>query len=172
MRKILDLGQMFGIYRAMLTVKESLDSPHRKVAFHATMIQFKWLISRQIVQPEAEILSEIDRLVSSSDKIGRDKPIAFWICLWTMLLSYKSHILYHKAGFYAYGGLAAAEEQKVYELCRHIFNNLTSIYSALYKITSPLGLRLAYRRSLTNARKRCRADQTVLRYKDRNVLVS
>jgi hypothetical protein len=131
---------MFGIYRAMLTVKESLDSPHRKVTFHATTIQFKWLISRQIVQPEAEILSEIDRLVSSSDKIGRDKPIAFWVCLWTMLLSYKNHILYHKAGLYTHSDLAFAEEQQVYELCRHIFNNLISIYSALYKTTSPLAL--------------------------------
>jgi hypothetical protein len=145
MRKILDLAQMFGMYRAMLVTKKSLESPHRKVTSHAMTLQFKWLISKQIIEPEAEILSEIDKLISTSDKIGRDKPIAFWVCLSTLLLSYKSHILYHKAAVYTYGGLSSpihqqTEEYQVYELCRHIFNSLTSIYAAIYKTTSPLTL--------------------------------
>jgi hypothetical protein len=49
------------------------------------------LVSKEIVRLEIEILSEIDKRVLSTEGIGRQHPIAFWVCLWTLILSYKDH---------------------------------------------------------------------------------
>jgi hypothetical protein len=51
----------------------------------------RFLVSKEIVRLELEILSEIDRRVSKTEGIGRQHPIAFWVCLWTLILSYKDH---------------------------------------------------------------------------------
>jgi hypothetical protein len=105
---------------------------------YTVSVQIKWKIAKEIVLLEAEILSEIDKLVYSFDRTGRDKPLALWVCLWTLILCYKSHIVYHRAAIQ--GLVHPLEERRLYELTRHIFNTLTSIYAALYKTTSPLTL--------------------------------
>jgi hypothetical protein len=53
--------------------------------------QVRSLVSKEIVRLEIEILSEIDKRVLSTEGIGRQHPIAFWVCLWTLILSYKDH---------------------------------------------------------------------------------
>jgi hypothetical protein len=53
--------------------------------------QVRYLISKEIVRLEIEILSEIDRRALSTEGIGRQHPIAFWVCLWILILSYKDH---------------------------------------------------------------------------------
>jgi hypothetical protein len=43
---------------------------------------------------EAEILAEIDKRVYGSEGIGRQNPIALWVCLWTLILSYKDQRIF------------------------------------------------------------------------------
>ena len=57
------------------------------------------LVSKEIVRLEFEILSEIDRRVSKTEGIGRQHPIAFWVCLWTLILSYKDHRIWFSLMF-------------------------------------------------------------------------
>jgi hypothetical protein len=151
-KKVSYLDQLFTMYRTNVKVKASLESPNAMYTSYTVLVQVKWKIANEIVQLEAEILSEIDKLVYNFDKIGRDKPIALWVCLWTLIIGYKSHVIYHKAAIQDFSPpdfspqdfspslVHPPEERRLYELTRHIFNTLTSIYAALYKTTSPLTL--------------------------------
>jgi hypothetical protein len=83
---------------------------------------------------EAEILTELDRPLYRPEGIGRRNPLATWVCLWLLLLAYKEQV-----GFvYYYHFHDPVEQQLLYGLARHIYNTLTSIYSALFKTASPL----------------------------------
>ncbi len=75
-----------------------MNSQIALVTSYASSLQLKSIIAKEIVQLELVVLSEFDRLIYGPNKVGREKPIAFWVCLWTLILSYKSYGIYAKAG--------------------------------------------------------------------------
>jgi len=130
-----------------------LNSPTAVLGSDEIYIQLKAILSQEIIQLEAGILSELDKLVYGIDGIGRDNPIALWVCLWTLILSYKAHIIYLKVDILGNGNGSLSlplftplnlpltyklEKMRIFELSLHIYNTLTSIYATLYKTTSPL----------------------------------
>jgi len=127
------------IYRCGIFVKESLDCVDTVIASNGSLIQVKAIVSKEIARLEISILTEIYKLVYSSNNIGKEKPLALWVCLWTLILSYKSHVDYSKAGSRNPTLISSIrEETEAYELSRHLCNTLTSIYSTIYRTTSPL----------------------------------
>jgi hypothetical protein len=144
------MQSLFALFRIGIGVKESLDSPNLNHVSSAMSTQLRYIISKEIVTVEVEVLAQIDKLVFGSETIGRQNPLVIWVCLWTLILSYKDHMVYTDA-FYVRGKyepttvatrLSASnlliERHKFYGLTRHIYNSLTAIYAALYKTTSPL----------------------------------
>ncbi|KAH6678189.1 hypothetical protein B0J14DRAFT_650411 [Halenospora varia] len=95
-------------------------------------LQISFVISKESSELELEILSELDKILFRAAGIGRENPIAVWFCLWTLIFTYKEHMLMTSVRSQHY--------RPKYELCFHMYNTLTSIYSALYKTTSPLTL--------------------------------
>ncbi|KAH8744021.1 hypothetical protein F5882DRAFT_423713 [Hyaloscypha sp. PMI_1271] len=91
------------------------------------------LVRKEAMKLEAEVLSELERILYSSQSIGSQNPIAIWVCLWLLLLYYKSHLTF----IWGHGGRASVTDP-IYSLGRHLYNAITSIYSALYKTTTPL----------------------------------
>jgi hypothetical protein len=43
---------------------------------------------------EYQILKKMDQLLYGSQGIGRQNPLATWICLWILLLAYKDQMLF------------------------------------------------------------------------------
>lgn len=99
-------------------------------------LQLRHHIGQGITVLEAEILDELDRLIGSPEGLGRRQPIATWSCLWILILAYRSH--FHFIYFYFHEDDSFCRPR--FALGKHIHNALTSIYSALFKATSPLTL--------------------------------
>jgi hypothetical protein len=152
MSNIVRMQELSSIYRTNLRIKESPQSTVAHLISHTSSMQIKFIIAKEIVQLERVILSELDSLLYGPGKIGKEKPLAFWVCLCTLILSYKSHGIYLKADIMNPGiiplamhtfqpiNLLSTDHSRLYDLAQHIYNNLTSIYDSLYKRTSPLTL--------------------------------
>jgi hypothetical protein len=85
------MQSLISIYQNTLITKSTLDDEIMAYSSLAIDDQVRSLVSKEIVRLEREILFEIDKRVSSTEGIGRQHPIAFWVCLWTLILSYKDH---------------------------------------------------------------------------------
>jgi len=59
-------------------------------------LQLRIIVSKAIIGLEVEILSRIDKLVYGCENIGRQNPLAIWVCLWILILSYKEHMILRK----------------------------------------------------------------------------
>lgn len=55
-------------------------------------LQLRHHMGKKIVALEAEILGQIDRLIGGPEGLGRRQPIAICVCLWILILAYRSHI--------------------------------------------------------------------------------
>jgi hypothetical protein len=142
---------LLGLYRLCPIMKQTKDSVETEFASWAMQSQIQNLVMKEAVKLEAEVLSELERILHSSQSIGSQNPIAIWVCLWLLLLYYKSHLVFIWS---LYGGRASGRYKQnfisspddlhflvmdpIYSLGRHLYNAITSIYSALYKTTTPL----------------------------------
>jgi len=91
------MQQLFALFRTGATMKHSLDSEDVRHISTAIAVQLKSIISKELVKVEIAVLSEVDKLVYGSETIGRQSPLAMWVCLWTLILSYKEHMVYANA---------------------------------------------------------------------------
>jgi hypothetical protein len=111
------------------------DTSHQSQYVSSTMYyQLRLKVAQVLFRVEADILSKVDKIVHSKDGIGRQNPLATWACLWSLILSYKAHMVFLKAARHF------GNNGKIYGLNQHMYNMLTSTYAALYKTTSPLTL--------------------------------
>ena len=136
------------MYHTAPTLKTSFETDQESHASHAIFTQLRFVLSRAIVKQEVQVLSEIDKLSRGTGPAGRHNPIAVWVSLWMLLLSYKEHMIYIKAPMKGTLGLTSWQfcscqiengPEKL-ALVQHLYNAITSIYAALYKTTSPLTL--------------------------------
>jgi hypothetical protein len=138
---------LLGLYRVCPIMKHTEDSVEAEFASWAMQSQIQNLVIKEAVELEAEALSELERLLYSSQSIGSQNPIAIWVCLWLLLLYYKSHLdfiwsvyggRYKQKFISSLDNLHFSVTDPIYSLGRHLYNAITSIYSALYKTTTPL----------------------------------
>lgn len=93
--KAMRLRRLFYMYRdsAKATSSPSVsDSVETKYVSSWMKIQLRYHIAKGIVALELEILNELDRLVYGYQGIGRRNPIVIWACLWTLILTYRTHL--------------------------------------------------------------------------------
>ena len=90
---------------------------------------------------EEKILTSLDGLLFSSKGTGPRNGIAVWACLWTLINKYRLLArLFHalkpsfSCGPQAWTGTPPYD----LEMAKHMFHYLVSIYSALFKSTTPL----------------------------------
>jgi hypothetical protein len=93
------MQRLFALFRTGTAVKDSLDSQFNNYPSAAMSTQLKYIISKELVVVEVEVLAQIDKIVFGSETIGRQNPLAIWVCLWTLILSYKDHMVYTRAFF-------------------------------------------------------------------------
>jgi hypothetical protein len=91
------MQELFHMYRMNLRIKESPESMTALLVSNTCSMQLKAMIAKEIVGLEQVILSSFDGILWGPDKIGREKPLAFWVCLWTLIFSYKGFAIHARA---------------------------------------------------------------------------
>lgn len=88
------MKRTFAILRKTANLKDSAEA--RESGFVGTwiMAQLKHHIATGIMELEADIFDELDRLLYGPDGIGKRNPIATWVCLWALLLTYKEQMAF------------------------------------------------------------------------------
>jgi len=51
--------------------------------------QLHLIAARGIAQAEAELLSDLQRLIQGSLELSQATPLAIWVCLWLLILTYR-----------------------------------------------------------------------------------
>ena len=88
------LKQMFAVYEAVPSIKQSLESQQDEFACTAIGAQLRRMIAKQLVQVEVQLLSKVENLVCKAENVGRQNPIAVWVLLWILIFSYRDHMIY------------------------------------------------------------------------------
>jgi len=132
LRNTLRLRLLLGLYRMCPIIKYAKDSTETEFASWAMEAQLAEYIGKEAVQLEARVLFELERVSYGSGGIGKKNPLVTWVCLWLLILYYKSHLSFR------WFDSGPRTDAPLYGLARHLYNAITSIYSALYKTTTPL----------------------------------
>jgi hypothetical protein len=88
---------LFVIWRTCPIIKGSLEGQTIGHGSSMLYLQLKLVAGKAIRQLEAEILSKVDKLVLGPENIGLQSPLALWVCLWVLILSYKENMVHTKA---------------------------------------------------------------------------
>jgi hypothetical protein len=114
------------------------------LASEAMTAQLRVVITKELVETEVLVLSEVDEIVYSHERTSQIKPLAFWVCIYNLIFIYHSLIIYanswgkfwldppSNANHLRIGGTSSELIPNI-DLARHIYNKLVSIYSAPYK---------------------------------------
>jgi hypothetical protein len=102
MSKALRMKRLFSLFRRAALLKSSPDNEEGDFVGTWIKSQLKHHTASGIVELEAYIFDELDRLLYGHDGIGKRNPLATWVCLWILVLVYKEqmafihfHYLYH-----------------------------------------------------------------------------
>jgi hypothetical protein len=86
-------------------------------------------VTKGIIDLEVEVLSALQTLIFGSTGPGKGNMLPVWTALWLMILMYRDTPDYVPSG-----------EHRFEELARHLYDMLVSIYSGLFRPSSPLRL--------------------------------
>ena len=91
MLKIIRMKGLFTIYQRSSGMKYSPEDSNAQIISSWMTLQIRHLAGDGILQLEAEIFDELDRLIFN-DGIGKRNPIPTWACLWLLVLIYKEQM--------------------------------------------------------------------------------
>ncbi|KAH6718828.1 hypothetical protein BKA61DRAFT_262953 [Leptodontidium sp. MPI-SDFR-AT-0119] len=134
LEKSLRIQQLFHIYRFTPLMKSSMQSSEEEMLSSTILAQIRHLLVEELIPLEVQMFSALENLIYDKDGIGKQNPLATWACLWTLIFTYKEHMVFYTKPL---SELKLMREAR-YHLNKHIYNTLTSMYAALYKTTSPL----------------------------------
>jgi hypothetical protein len=93
MSKALRMKRLFALFRRAARLKSSIDAEGEFIGTWITS-QLKHCTASGIVELEANIFEELDRLLYGHDGIGKRNPLATWVCLWILVLVYKEQMAF------------------------------------------------------------------------------
>lgn len=76
-----------------MRIKPTPESDEEEFISDTLWKQLRYTISKDVVKLELEVLFEMDKLLFGAETIGRQNPIGLWLCLWTLILTYKEHMI-------------------------------------------------------------------------------
>lgn len=124
------LSALHGIWcRALTLAQEGREQP-RKFASQAVHTQLAVIITTGIADLEKEILSALQTLLFNTKGPGKSNMLPIWTCLWLLVLTYRQtvHSLYAEKH----------KQEGLPELAKQMYDMLVSIYSALFRPSSPM----------------------------------
>jgi len=131
MRKAVQLSCLHAIWCAALPQpRTSRDQPHQ-YASKAVHRQIAVIVTGGIVELEVEVLSRLEKLIFNIKGPGKQNMLPIWTCIWLLMLTYRRTIERLSSNKMKSNGLA---------LARHMYDMLVSIYSGIFRPSSPMWL--------------------------------
>lgn len=131
MQKSIRLSCLHAVWcLALPQPRTSREQPYQ-YASEAVHKQIEAIAARGIVDLEVEILSELQKLIFSSKGPGKLNLLPIWTCLWLLILTYRRTLQNER--------LKKHKEAR-FSLAQHMYNMFVSIYSGLFRPSSPLWL--------------------------------
>src|SRR6266536_2451250 len=93
----LRMRDLLNLYRQITVMKERPENSESEWTPHTITLQLKSLIIREITRLELRILLEIDKLIRGSKTTDNANPLAVWVFLWIVILSYRDNLSLHRA---------------------------------------------------------------------------
>ncbi|KAE9377782.1 hypothetical protein N431DRAFT_478944 [Stipitochalara longipes BDJ] len=131
MRTVVRMTCLHGIWCSDLPRPRDSRQPFHQYASNAVCRQIRVIVARGIVDTEVEILSLLQKYVFGKKGPGRGNMLPIWTCLWLLILMYRETLFYYDN---------SGREGDFYQLAQHMYNMLVSLYSALFRPSSPLWL--------------------------------
>jgi hypothetical protein len=78
-------------------MRETINSGESGMVSRTMLLQLRCLISKEMVHLEFMVLSEAEKLVFGPMTLGRANLLAMWVCLWTIIFSYKDVLVLTRA---------------------------------------------------------------------------
>jgi hypothetical protein len=129
MQKAVRLSALHGVLCRILQLPRESESQPKQYVPRAVHHQIILVVTEGIIDLEVEVLSALEKLVFGSKGPGRGNILPIWTILWTMILTYRD-----TPDFLPFG------EHKYEKLARHMYDMLVSIYSGIFRPSSPLRL--------------------------------
>jgi hypothetical protein len=89
MRKTVRMKRFLSMYQIAPIVKGEYGK--NSYASSWSKMQLRLFIAKEVTSLEAQILAKLDQIVYRAGGIGRENPLAVWVCLWMLILTYRSH---------------------------------------------------------------------------------
>jgi hypothetical protein len=131
MRKVVRMTSLHGIWRSELPRPRGSSQQSHQYVSNAVHIQIGVIVGQGIVEAEVEILSLLQKHIFSQKGPGRRNMLPLWTCLWILILMYRETL-------YCYDN--SGRQSEFYQLGQHMYNILVSVYSGLFRPSSPLWL--------------------------------
>jgi hypothetical protein len=122
---------LHGIWDSELPIPRANSQQSHQYASNAAQRQISVIVAKSIADIEFEILSLLHKYIFGSKGPGRTNMLPIWTCLWLLILTYR-----HTINYYARDDKGRERRQ----LAQHMYDMLVSIYSALFRPSSPLWL--------------------------------
>ncbi|KAH8884520.1 hypothetical protein GQ53DRAFT_396344 [Thozetella sp. PMI_491] len=90
---------------------------------------------------EERVLARLDKLLFEGKGAGAKNGLALWACLWALIKEYRMHSRFFDAFRHVGANLPhdwLGKPPYDLEMARHMYHYLVSVYSALFKSTTPL----------------------------------
>jgi hypothetical protein len=129
MRKAVRLSCLHGLWCSAL--QEPRRSRQQQIIYASQAVnkQIAVILSQGIEVLEVDMLGQLQTLIFHSKGPGKENMLPIWACLWLLMCTYRRTIL-----------TFAREEKGALDLLQHMYELLISIYSGLFRPSSPLWL--------------------------------
>jgi hypothetical protein len=114
--------------RALSLPREHVEDP-KQYASVAVHVQLDVVVTKGIIDLEVELLSCLEKQIKG---LGKGNMLPVWICLWLLILTYRDTTNAYFSKDFGNDGLP--------ELAGQMYHMLISIYSGLFRTSSPLRL--------------------------------
>jgi hypothetical protein len=131
MRKAVQLSCLHAIWCSALPQLRRTSQEPRRYLSRAVHQQIGVIVSEGIETLEYDILNQLEELIFHRKGPGKENLLPIWTCLWLLMLTYRRTVVRWPSERWGDGMLALAQ---------HMYEMLISIYSALFKPSSPLWL--------------------------------
>jgi hypothetical protein len=131
MRKVIRLSCLHAIWCLALPQARTSREQPCQYASKVVHAQVKVVVARGIVDLEVEILSELQKLIFGSKGPGKLNLLPIWTCLWHLILTYRRTLQ----------NLASKKNKDTgFALAQHMYDMFVSVYSGLFRPSSPMWL--------------------------------
>ena len=129
MQQAVRLSCLHGIWCSALPEPKNARNEALRYASKAVHKQIAVIITQGVETLERDILGQLQSIIFNQKGLGKQNELPIWICLWLLMLTYRRTISHWSS---------RRNRESHLELSQHMYNMLISIYSTIFRASTPL----------------------------------